>query len=118
MKIIDDLWIREFACKLSGLHWDSSEIQKWLKANSGLLARVGKSTFRSYLLLLGEGKNELAFQLLLAKMDAEAIIIRMDDNAELMDLYNSDRAKFLSAVMDFGRRILLPRALELALLLI
>ena len=71
-----------------------NDFSKFFKNNKKLLQRVGKSTFRSFLLLLSENKKEQAFYLLLAKMDAENIILRLEHNAEALKDYNDNRKEF------------------------
>lgn len=110
-------WTPDFLGKLAGLHWNTKELTAWVKSNRELLERIGRDGFRSFLLLLQEGKNEQAFFLVLAKMDAEEILVRMEDNAEQLCRYNTDREEFGKKLMEFAYRVLLPRAVELALLL-
>lgn len=80
----------------------SDDLRKFFRDNKPLLRRVGKDAFRSFLLLLHEGKDEQAFNLLLGKMDAEEIILRMEQNAEVLKEYNSTRKDFLESLRKFG----------------
>ena len=84
------------------------DLVSFFKKSRALLARVGKSTFRSFLLLLSEKKQEQAFNLLLAKMDAEDIILRLEMNAEELKKYNDTRKDFYDALKKFALNTLLP----------
>jgi len=84
------------------------DLVKFFKGNRKLLLRVGKSTFRSFLLLLSEKKEEQAFNLLLAKMDAEDLILRMEQNADALQEYNDTRKDFYDALKKFALNTLVP----------
>lgn len=84
------------------------DLVKFFKGNRNLLLRVGKSTFRSFLLLLSEKKEEQAFNLLLAKMDAEDLILRMEQNAEAFQEFNDTRQEFYESLRKFALSTLLP----------
>lgn len=80
----------------------SDDLTEFFKKNKPLLRRVGKETFRSFLLLLHEKKDEQAFNLLLAKMDAEDIILRMEMNADALKEFNDLRKEFLESLKKFA----------------
>lgn len=84
------------------------DLVDFFKKNKKLLVRVGKSTFRSFLLLLSEKKEEQAFNLLLAKMDAEDLILRMEQNADALKEYNDTRKDFYEALKKFSLNALAP----------
>jgi len=84
------------------------DLVDFFKKSRKLLLRVGKSTFRSFLLLLSEKKEEQAFNLLLAKMDAEDLILRMEQNADALQEYNDNRKDFYDALKKFALNTLAP----------
>lgn len=84
------------------------DLVDFFKKNKKLLIRVGKSTFRSFLLLLSEKQEEQAFNLLLAKMDAEDIILRLEMNAEALKEYNDTRHEFYDALRKFAWSAIVP----------
>lgn len=88
------------------------DIVDFFKTNKTVLLRVGKDTFRSFLLLISEHKQEEAFNLLLIKMSADDIILRMEMNAQQLQQYNDDRDKFLAALEKFAKQTLLPLTIK------
>lgn len=97
----------------------TKDLAEFFKDNKDLLSRVGKETFRSFLLLIHEKKDEQAFNLLLAKMDADDIILRMEINAQEMGKVNKTRSDFLESLKELVLNKLLPTAAKvLAVLLL
>jgi hypothetical protein len=84
------------------------DVLLFFKQNKAMLLRLGKDTFRSFLLLIHEKRDEEAFNLLLSKMNAEDIIARMEFNANQLGEYNDNRDKFIAAVKKFVVSALLP----------
>jgi len=74
------------------------EVITFFKDNRVLLSRLGRETFANFLLLLNEKKEEQAFNLLLAKMEADEIIARMEMNAQVLHEYNTNKDLFVAAV--------------------
>jgi hypothetical protein len=79
-----------------------------LKNNKELLLRVGKDVFRSFLLLINEKRDEQAFGLLLAKMDADNIILRMEMNATSLSELNKNQETFIASLKKLISDTLLP----------
>ena len=94
------------------------DLSKFFKDNRKLLVRIGKDTFKSFLLLVYEKKNEEAFQLLLAKMSADEIILRMEQNASELKELNDRRDVFVNKLKSFATKTLLPTTVKLVLKLI
>jgi hypothetical protein len=86
----------------------SSDLIAFFKQNRALLVRVGKETFRSFLVLISERKEEQAFNLLLAKMDADDIILRMEMNAQELQQLNATKEEFLVVLRKFLVSTMLP----------
>jgi len=84
------------------------DLVAFFKSNRTLLIRVGKETFRSFLILISEKKEEKAFGLLLAKMDADDIILRMEMNADELHELNVLKETFLNTLQKFLLNTLLP----------
>ena len=84
------------------------DLISFFKSNRDLLVRVGKETFRSFLILISEKKEEQAFGLLLAKMEADDIILRMEMNAQELHELNVLKEKFISTLEKFLLNTLLP----------
>jgi len=95
----------------------TSEAKDFFVKNKDLLRRVGKSTFKSFLALINEKKEEQAFMLLLAKMDAEDIIARLNQNAGNLAIDTDQREKFIEALKafawDVGKKVFLKVLLAL-----
>jgi hypothetical protein len=85
----------------------------FFKQNKDLLTRVGKETFRSFLILVNEKKNEEAFNLLLDKMTADDIILRMEMNASELCKLNELKEKFIVSLNKFLLNTLLPTTAKL-----
>lgn len=94
------------------------DLIQFFKTNKQILIRVGKSTFRSFLLLISEKKDEQAFNLLLGKMEAEDIILRMEQNAEILKEYNDNRHAFYEAMKKFTLGTLLPATAKVLFVLL
>ena len=77
------------------------EVIQYFKENKTLLVKVGQNTFCDILKLIQEKKNEQAFMLLLAQMDAEDLIARMSLNAAELKSYNDTRDKFMASLKKF-----------------
>lgn len=86
----------------------SKDLISFLKSNKDLLLRIGKDVFRSFLLLVSEKKNEQAFGLLLAKMDADNIILRMEMNAISLSELNKNKEDFIASLKKLMKDTLLP----------
>ena len=80
----------------------------FFRNNHKLLLMIGKDVFRSFLLLVYEKKTEEAFLLLLSKMDAEAIILRMEQNGKALKELNDRRKEFYSKLKEFTLETLTP----------
>lgn len=85
----------------------------FFKQNKDLLTRVGKETFRSFLILVNEKKNEEAFNLLMDKMTADDIILRMEMNASELCKLNELKEKFIVSLNKFLLNTLLPTTAKL-----
>jgi len=90
----------------------SQDVVAYFKANKKLLEKVGKSVFRSFLLLINEKKQEQAFNLLLAKMDAEDIIARLEANNQSLDQETTTNEQFVHSVTDFALNKLAPTLIK------
>jgi len=80
----------------------------YFKANRILLEKVGKSVFRSFLLLINEKKQEQAFNLLLAQMDAEDIIARLNSNSASLGQSITTNEQFVHSLTNFALTKLAP----------
>jgi len=94
------------------------DILQFFVTNKDLLARLGKDTFKAFLLLVNEKKQEQAFQLVLAQMTANDIIDRMNQNAGALQQANDDHDKFMAALWNFVLKTLAPAALKLVISLL
>lgn len=92
----------------------SNELKLFLKENQNLLIRIGKDSFKNFLLLLSEQKEEEAFMVLIRQMSAQEIIERMKMNADSLKKFNDDMDKFFCQL----KKMLLNAAEKLALKLI
>jgi hypothetical protein len=91
------------------------DLTKFFKDNQALLLRVGKETFRSFIVLLHEKKNSEAFNLLLAKMSADDIIARINQNSDALQQQNELNEKLMKALETWFIRTLAPHALKVLL---
>ena len=73
------------------------EVITFFKDNQVLLTRLGQETFANFLILLQAKKEEQAFNLLLAKMEADQIIARMQMNAQVLQQYQDHMDAFVAA---------------------
>ena len=73
------------------------EVITFFKDNQVLLTRLGQETFANFLILLQAKKEEQAFNLLLAKMEADQIIARMQMNAQVLQQYQDHQDAFVAA---------------------
>lgn len=88
------------------------DLIKFFKDNKGMLLRVGRETFRGFLMLLHEKKNSEAFNLLLGKMSADDIIARIGQNAEALKQENDLRDDFIKSIENFLVKTLAPHMLK------
>lgn len=73
------------------------EVITFFRDNQVLLTRLGRETFANFLILLQAKKEEQAFNLLLAKMEADQIIARMEMNAQVLQQYQDHQDAFVAA---------------------
>lgn len=78
----------------------SDELKDFFLKNQALLRRIGKDTFKSFLALIHEKRDEEAFMLLLQKMSIDEIIARMKQNAATLKKNNDDMEAFIAKVKD------------------
>jgi hypothetical protein len=78
------------------------QVIQFFKTNKRLLISLGRDAFRNFLLLINENKEEEAFNLLVEKMEADAIIARMRMNAAQLKEYNDHRDAFHAALKKFA----------------
>lgn len=90
-----------------------AEVIDFFKSNKILLVRLGKDTFRSFLLLIHQKRDEEAFNLLLAKMEADQIIARMLMNAQQLQQVNDNNDKFVAALKKWAISALTQAATKL-----
>jgi hypothetical protein len=88
------------------------EVIIFFKDNRILLTRLGQESFANFLILLQAKKEEQAFNLLLAKMDADEIIARMEMNATVLHEYNTNKDLFVVAVKKWVIASLAPALLK------
>lgn len=88
------------------------DLVDYFKANKTILEKVGKSTFRSFLLLINEKKEAQAFNLLLAKMDADDIIARIESNTQSLSQQNTLNEQFVQSLSNFLLKKLAPTMLK------
>lgn len=89
-----------------------SEFVTYFNDNRPLILKIGKDTFTSFLVLLSEKKEEAAFNVLLAKMDADEIIARMLANASELSIDTDTREKFVESLKKFAFYTLTPLVLK------
>lgn len=121
-------WVDELVAKLDGATNGVLEVEvggekisaiigtaaiQFFKDNKPLLIRLGKDLFKSFLLLLSEKKEEQAFNLILAKMDADAIIARMTMNASELHNLNNDHDQFIVALKKWALTALTQAATKI-----
>lgn len=82
------------------------EVVKFFRDNKVLLIRLGRQTFKDFILLISEKRDEEAFQLLLSKMEAADIIARMNMNAEALKYDNDLHDQFMAALKKFAMGVL------------
>ena len=82
------------------------EAISFFTTNKVLLENVGLDAFKNFLLFISQNKTEEAFDILLDKMDADAIIARMNMNAAELQQYNDDYDKFVQALETFAIKVL------------
>jgi len=90
----------------------SLDVVEYFKANRALLMKVGKDVFRDFLLLINEKKQEQAFNLLLARMDAEDIIARLQANAGSLSEQTTTNEQFVQSITHFALYTLTPTLLK------
>lgn len=81
---------------------------QFLKTNKDFLIKLGQDDFVDFLYLLHEKKEEEAFLLLSAKMDADDIISKMEADAGALQQLNDAHDKFVADLIDFGKTAVLP----------
>lgn len=74
--------------------------------NKILLENVGIDAFRDFLLLISQNKRDEAFQVLLQKMDADAIIARLNMDADELQHFNDDHDAFIKSLENFALQVL------------
>lgn len=79
----------------------SDDLKEFFIGNQALLRRIGKETFKSFLALIHEKRDEEAFLLLLQKMSVDDIIARMNQNAATLAKYNDQMEEFIAKVKKF-----------------
>lgn len=122
---MDTTWVDQFLAKLTAasdniLKVDiggttikaeiSDDLKQFFLENKSLLVRVGKEAFGNFLFLIHQNKDEQAFMILLAKMDADELIAALKQEASEMAAYNALMEKFISQV----KKLLVSTGLRLA----
>ena len=79
----------------------TSELKDFFLENRFLLIKIGKETFKSFLFLISQKKDEDAFMLLLNKMNADELISRMNSNALSLGQYTTNVENFISKIKIF-----------------
>lgn len=121
-----DAWVNNFLAKITAstngiLEVDlgngqtikaqiEDDLKQFFVSNASLLSRVGKETFKNFLFLIHQNRDEDAFMLLLAKMDADDLIAALKQEAGEMDQYNTMMEKFI----DQAKQFLINASLRLA----
>lgn len=85
----------------------SDELKEFFNDNKALLTRIGKDTFKAFLALIHEKRDEEAFLLLLQKMSVDEIIARMNQNAAALAKANTEMEAFISKVKEFLKQAML-----------
>jgi hypothetical protein len=117
----DTIWVDELIAKLHGAANGVLEVEfggqkvsavlgkevvEWFKDNRLMLIRIGRETFKGFLMLLHEKKEEQAFNLLLSKFEADDIIARMKMNAAELKQDNDLRDQFIQSLKKFALQVL------------
>jgi len=90
-----------------------TETVKFLVENKALLIAIGLDSFRQFLNLMHEKRNEEAFDVLVAGMGADAIINRLNLNAEELCRLNDEWDKFKAAAEQFAIKLLESAAIKI-----
>lgn len=96
----------------------SQETVNFFKNNKLMLINIGKDKFKDFLWLINQNKQEEAFKVLLKGMDADAIIARMNMNAEALKEANDRQDAFIAALKKFVIQTLTSAATKALLALI
>lgn len=82
------------------------DLISFFTTNKALLVRVGQETFQNFLMLLNEKKDEAAYDLLLAKMNADDMIAKMNADATELQKMNDDWDQFMIQLKTFAETTL------------
>lgn len=82
-----------------------NETIEFFKENKAFLIRLGRDAFKSFISLISEKKNEEAFLLLLNRMNAEDLIIKLEQNAEALKQHNNARDLFIEKMKKFAIKL-------------
>lgn len=122
---MDSTWVEEFLVKVGAsvngvLEVDvggqtikaqlEDDVKTFLLGNKLLLVRLGKESFRNFLFLVHQKRDEEAFMLLLAKMDADQLISVLKQDAAELSQYNTMMENFIAKV----KQLLISTSLRLA----
>jgi DNA-binding FadR family transcriptional regulator len=91
------------------------DIIRFFKENKGVLTRMGLQTFRDFVTLLSEKKEEEAFNLMAEQMEAEDIIIMINMTADELRAHNDTRDRFYDALKKFMMKLLSSAASKILL---
>ncbi len=91
------------------------EFVKFFKENKAVLTRMGLETFRDFVLLLSEKKEEEAFKLLALRMEADDIIAMINMSADELQSHNDARDRFHEALKKFALSLLTGAASKILL---
>ena len=86
----------------------ASDIIEYFSTNRIILERMGIDVFKQFLQLISESKNEQAFNIILAKMSADDIIIRIQQNASSLNHETQTTEAFIESLKKFVISTLVP----------
>jgi len=85
------------------------------KENKAVLVRMGVDMFREFVMLLSEKREEEAFDLIAAQMEADDIIAKINMTADELRDHNDARDRFETALQKFAISLLTGAASKILL---
>jgi hypothetical protein len=91
------------------------EFIRFFKENKAVLVRMGVDMFREFVMLLSEKREEEAFDLIAAQMEADDIIAKINMTADELRDHNDARDRFETALQKFAISLLTGAASKILL---